>query len=157
MKGCPLFPQFPRTTPRETPRAKTPEPHAVYRVRFPQALHMGVGAGQEGEGAARTCLAHEPAGSDRQNRRFCHVSAGHAGHCVIRDTSPEQLIAAQTANELACSSWQARWEFVRAKLLGRSRLAEAAKNDHTGDQSRTSPLTDSALSEMSPELCCLSC
>ena len=37
----------------------------------------------------------------QRNRRFRHVPAGHA---VIRDTSPEQPIAAWTANELACLS-----------------------------------------------------
>jgi len=39
--------------------------------------------------------------SFQRNRTFRHVPAGHD---VIRDTSPEQPIAAWTANELACLS-----------------------------------------------------
>jgi len=58
----------------------------------------------------------------QRNQRFRHVPAGHA---VIRDTSPEQPIAAWTAIELACLSMTST-EGVRHSRTPGKRPAEAA-------------------------------
>jgi len=58
-----------------------------------------------------------PTESFQRNLRFRHVPAGHAGHSVIHDTSPEQPIAAWTAESWRACHPTSTWEFVGAELL----------------------------------------
>ena len=70
----------------------------------------------------------------------------------LLDTSPEQPIAAWTANELACLSGGKHVGVRRSRTPCREAADEAETSPTAGGQARTSPVIDSALSEMSPEL-----
>ena len=98
----------------------------------------------EGGVSARWNMNQQESSQRNHGRR--HVPAGHA---VIRDTSPERPIPAQTTNELACLS-QASTEGVRPSRTPDERPKDDAATVFEGDGLRPSPWQTARFQRCAP-------